>query len=273
MIDLAPNHKIGLSVPNPILLAGGTIGYGEAMHKAVQSQLLGGVVVGPIMQRSSAGVPPPRLAETYSGMILNSGLQNRGISAVIKRFASQWPKLGCPVIAQVADSEPHAVARVAERLDRISSIDGLELLPPRQLEPYQLSALIQAVSHHSDLPIWVKLPLQSRSQLAQVAVEAGASALVIGQPHFGTTFHQKSNKPLTGMLFGPSTFALMLAGLSAIADQKLPCALIACGGIHTMEQVRQARRCGAQAVQIDSAVWIEPGLPAHFVRILAEENS
>ena len=50
----------------------------------------------------------------------------------------------------------------------------------------------------------------------------------------------------------------------AVAKLDLSCVLIACGGIHTLFQVQQALTAGAQAVQIDSAVWVEPGLPARL---------
>jgi dihydroorotate dehydrogenase len=64
-----------------------------------------------------------------------------------------------------------------------------------------------------------------------------------------------------GALFGPLTFASMLAALSAVANLQLPCALIACGGVHTAAQVQESLATGAHAVQVDSAVWVEPGLP------------
>ena len=51
----------------------------------------------------------------------------------------------------------------------------------------------------------------------------------------------------------------MLAALLQVAALQLPAALIAGGGIHTGEQVRQCLAAGAQAVQIDSAVGVEPG--------------
>jgi len=277
MIDLAPNHKIGLTVPNPILLAGQTIGYGEACHKALQTNKLGGVVVGPILRHSSGGAPVPRLAETPNGMVLAGGLhprlQNRGVSAVIKRFANLWPKLGCPVIAQIAEPDPHALAQVVERLERTNLLDGLELLPPRHIDPSLLHNLIQTVIHHSDLPLWVKLPLENSIQLAKISVEAGASAIVMGQPLMGaaTSMVESRSKSqlVTGALYGPTTFAPMLAELTAVAQLQLPCALIACGGIHTVEQVRQALHYGAHAIQMDSAVWIEPELPSYFVEKLA----
>ena len=70
---------------------------------------------------------------------------------------------------------------------------------------------------------------------------------------------------VTGSLFGPLAFAPMLAALIAVAKLALPCALLACGGIHTLAQVQQALQAGAHAVQLDSAIWVEPGLPGRLV--------
>ena len=55
-----------------------------------------------------------------------------------------------------------------------------------------------------------------------------------------------------------------MTALLEVAGLQLPAALIACGGIHTSTQVQQALAAGAQAVQIDSAVWVEPGLPGRL---------
>ena len=61
----------------------------------------------------------------------------------------------------------------------------------------------------------------------------------------------------------------MLAVLEVVRNLDLPCALIACGGIHTLEQARQALLAGADAIQIDSAIWVEPSLPARLAIALA----
>ncbi|NJN80884.1 MAG: hypothetical protein HC802_00365 [Caldilineaceae bacterium] len=61
----------------------------------------------------------------------------------------------------------------------------------------------------------------------------------------------------------------MYEALVAVVDLDLPaCALIACGGIHTEAQARAALVAGASAVQIDSAVWVEPGLPGRLAEAL-----
>lgn len=274
MIDLAPRHKIGLLVKNPILLAGGVIGYGEVMHPGVQSSQLGGVVIGPITLNSRAGSEQPRLAELNGGMVLTQGLQNRGLAAALKQFAKVWPRLGCPVLAQVADDQPSALAKVAAQLTSDTELSGLELLLPSTADAELTRTLVRTATRQSDLPLWVKLPLASATLLAPIAVEAGAVGLVVGQPMLGTGLQVAADGetplPVTGALFGPLVFAPLLVALLAVAKLALPAALIACGGIHTLAQVKQALQVGAHAVQIDSAVWVEPGLPA---RLAAELNA
>ncbi len=275
MIDLAPNHKLGLQIANPVLLAGGSIGYGEAVYKGLDLARLGAVVVGPILLNSRLGATTPRLASTNGGFVLETGMQNRGIAAVLKHFAKAWSRLGCPVIAQIADSQPSALAKVAAQLTSDQQLSGLELLLPRNANAELTRSLLRVVIQSSDLPVWVKLPLDRAVGLAPHAVEAGAVGLVIGQPLIGAAFYagsgrfeataEQANPTVTGSLFGPLAFAPMLAALSAVAKLALPCALLACGGIHTLAQAQQALQAGAQAVQLDSAIWVEPGLPGRLV--------
>ena len=272
MIDLAPNHKQGLPVANPILAAGGSVGYGEAKHAGLELARLGAVVVGPVMRRSLAGKQPPRLAHVNGGLVLETGLQNRGVNAAIRKFARLWPKVGCPVIVQIADAHPDLAAETAARLAAVDAVSGLELLIPRHADAGLVRRLVQAVDQAADLPVWVKPPLATAAELAPHAVEAGAAGLVIAQPLIGAGLSRASTSPVDdaptlvrGPLYGPLAFAPMLDALAQVAALDLPAALIACGGIHTAEQVRQALAVGASAVQLDSALWVEPGLAGRLV--------
>jgi dihydroorotate dehydrogenase (NAD+) catalytic subunit len=259
MIELAPRHKIGLPVDNPVLLAGGSVGYGEAVHRGLDLAQVGGVVVGPISRHPLPGSEGPRLAETSGGFVLQTGLQNRGINAVMKKFARLWPRLGCPVIAQIADSHPEDAATTARRLLGAAGLMGLELLLARQTSAGDLSLLVRAIRRANDLPLWLKLPLESALALAPIAADLGVDSLVIGQPLQGAAINQQK-QAVRGALYGPLTFAPMLATLLDLAQLDLPLTLIACGGIHTPTQARQTLAAGATAFQLDSAIWIEPGV-------------
>jgi dihydroorotate dehydrogenase (NAD+) catalytic subunit len=246
------------------------------MHNGLVSEALGGVVIGPLLLKSRRARETPRLAALNGGFVLQAGLQNRGLNAVLRQFAPLWPRIGCPVIAQLADTQPSALAQVAKRLSQVDGISAFEVLAPIGSTGEDVAALVRAVTRVSDLPVWVKLPLDQAPDLAPDVVGAGAVGLVIGLPPRGAGYAQalqlsqtQEDAPqapmIKGALFGPLTFASMLAALSAVAALQLQCALIACGGIHTAAQVQESLDARAHAVQIDSAVWVEPGLPARLV--------
>ena len=285
MIELAPGHKSGFPVSNPVLLAGGTIGYGEAIPHGLDVAQLGAVVVGPMTAAPRAGRLPPRLAETLGGFVLESGMQSRGVRNTIKRYANLWPGLGCPVIAQVVENRVERVAKVVNMVARTGGVAAIELAP-RLEKPRELAALVQESQAATDLPVWAKVPLTGAEQWAKAAVDGGAVAIVAGQPARGTLLRSqhawlaaaradgenREAEPgyvaVSGSLFGPLAFAEMLAALRAVARLALPAALIACGGIHSVEQARHAMAAGAAAVQIDSAVWVEPALPNWIAQAL-----
>lgn len=274
-IDLAPNHKLGLVVANSILLGAGAIGYGEAVPRGLELSQLGAVVVGPILSASRGGTPPPRLAYTNGGIVLDTGLQNRGVNNAIQQYGKLWEKLGCPAIVQVVESHPATLAKIAGKLAQVRGIHGIELLPAYQIDEIdgvRLATLVRTVDRACELPVWVKLPLAKAAALAPAACEAGAVGLVLGQPPSGVGMRVANNalRPVTGVLYGPLVYPQMLQVLLQVANLQLPAALIACGGIHTLDQVQQALAAGAQAVQIDSAVWVEPSLPGRLAAELAQ---
>lgn len=266
MIDLAPHHKIGLTVKNPVLLAGGTIGYGEAIPAGLDLKGIGAVVVGPLQRQSAAGAAPPRLAELPGGFILATGLQNRGVNDVLKRFARQWARLGAPVIVQVADLHPQSLSFILERLLPVTAVAGIELALPPGVETERAKQAVQMAVQLSDLPVWVKLPMAEALLLAPVAVAAGAVGLVVSQPPLAAALrpNQDDAPPpvVQGSLYGPLAFHLMLPILLRVSKLGLPAALIACGGIHTTEQAHMVLNIpGVRALQVDRALWVEPGLP------------
>lgn len=272
MIDLAPNHKLGLVVANPILLGAGAIGYGEAIPRGLDAAQVGAAVVGPVLGGSRGGNPPPRLAHANGGIVLDTGLQNRGVNNAVQQYGKLWEKLGCPVVVQAAESHASALTRVVSKLAGVRGVQGIELLPAADVEPVQLATLVRSAERACELPIWVKLPLGRAAALAPAAVEAGAVGIVVGQAPTGVCLRSTADgamQPVRGALYGPLVFPQMLEALLLVARLKLGAALIACGGIHTAAHVRQALAAGAGAVQIDSAVWVEPGLPTRLAADIA----
>lgn len=256
-IELAPGHKIGLALAGPVMLAAGSIGYGEARHRELETARFGGVVVGPFTRRSRGGSQPPRMAETVGGFVRNVGLQNRGVSAAVRRYGQLWPRLGCPVIAQVADSEHRDAAETVERLSAADGIEGFELLCEPDASEKELSRLLEVVLLETDLPVLVKLPLARAAALAAAAVETGAAGVVVGSPPRGAGV-RPDGQTVSGEMFGPGAFPIMLAALLEVKALALAGSLVACGGVHTRQQARDCLQAGADALQLDSLVWVEP---------------
>ncbi len=256
-VELAPGHKIGLPLTGPVMLGAGSVGYGEARHRELEMGRFGGAVVGPFARRSRGGSQPPRMAETFGGFVRNVGLQNRGVSAAVRRYGQLWPRLGCPVIALVADSEYRDAAETVERLSAVAGIEGFELLCEPYASEKDISRLLEVVLRETDLPVLVKLPLARAAVLATAAVEAGAAGVVVGRQPMGAGV-RPDGQAVSGEMFGPGAFPMMLAALLEVKALALPGSLIASGGVHTRQQARDCLQAGADALQLDSLVWVEP---------------
>ena len=57
----------------PILTASGTYGYGDEVKGLVEVDKLGGIVTKSVTLHPREGNPPPRIAETSSGMLNSIG--------------------------------------------------------------------------------------------------------------------------------------------------------------------------------------------------------
>jgi len=182
MIELAPAHKNGLPIANPVLLAAGSIGMGEATHNALDISALGGVVVGPLSRRSRAGSETPRIAEVPGGIVLETGGQNRGLDATLKHFAAQWGRFPVPVIVQIIDNDVRMLAEVAGRLATVAGVVGIEWMPPARTDLRTIRIAIEQMIMEGDLPVLLRPPLARTLEWGRAAVEAGVDALTIGAP-------------------------------------------------------------------------------------------
>ncbi len=98
---MTPDLKVrigALELPNPVMLASGTCGYGLEMMPHGDIAGLGAVVVKGLSLLPSPGNPPPRIVETPSGMLNSIGLENIGLDAFLADKLPKLRRLGCRVI-------------------------------------------------------------------------------------------------------------------------------------------------------------------------------
>lgn len=256
MIELAPGHKRGLAIANPLMLAVGTVGMGDAVHPNLDLSAVGALVVGPLTRASRGGSEAPRIAEVPGGVVLDTGVQNRGLEAALRHNAALWARMPAPVIVHLAESDPRRLGEMARRLSEVENVAGLEIALPARFDANWIRIALQSLVDEGDTPVLARLPLARAGEVARHVVEAGASALVIGGPPRAAAYSGESL--VQGELFGLAVFPQMLAALAEVASLGLGVPLVASGGIHSVEQARQAMVAGALAVQVDTIAWLEP---------------
>ena len=74
--ELAPHHKSGLLLRNPVITAAGTFGYGIEYAKIAEIQRLGAIICKGTTLHARGGNSQPRTVETSSGLLNAIGLQN-----------------------------------------------------------------------------------------------------------------------------------------------------------------------------------------------------
>ena len=183
-VHLAPNHKVGLALANPVMPAAGCFGFGTEYTRLVEVEVLGAVLVGPITAGPRRGAEPPRAMPIPDGVLLHTGLANPGVAAVVKRYARVWARVPVPVIVHVAGTSPEETRGCCRRLSGIDAVAGIELGLPDSATVDEVAAIVQAGGDAARHPLIVRLPLAlgvveglvDADVLCEVAVEAGASA-------------------------------------------------------------------------------------------------
>jgi dihydroorotate dehydrogenase (NAD+) catalytic subunit len=147
----------------------------------------------------------------------------------------------------------------------------LDLLTPYQDEAGDLEEAaeqVMAVRRAADLPILARIPMSASDEAVQTLADLGAvDALVLAQPPDGLRYDAAAGAAVTGQFHGRALASLAAARIASLAVwTRLP--LVACGGIHTLDDALACLAVGAAAIQIDTAVWVDPLLPERIVEAL-----
>ncbi len=250
MIDLAPNSKRGLELSGPLILAGG---FGGELDRSLVS-CAHALVTSPISLLARAPiVGEPRLIEFPGGILLRHGSANPGLAAVLHRHRHLWRRLDLAIILSLAGEDLVHWREIARRVSRFESVAALEL---ETVEGLGAREAVSAVRAETELPIIVKIPLEGAKESAETALEGGADAVSVGLAPRGTALI--GGKKWEGRIAGPAVKPLALRAVYATAESFPETPLIAVGGVQTASDVREMLEAGADAVQIDTALWREP---------------
>jgi len=273
-----------VTLPNPVIAASGTFGYGLEFAGVVDLAAIGAICVKGLSLEPYPGKPAPRLVECPGGMLNAIGLQNVGVEAFLRERLPALVRAGARVVANFWGDAPEEFAECAARLDGAPGVLALELnaASPNRPEwgriiasdPVALSAVVRVVRRRVRLPLWVKLsPNVSDITAVGCAVEGeGADALCAINTLRGMAVDLESRRPrlrsVTGGLSGPAIKPVALAMVYALARSvRIP--VVGIGGIRTGEDALEFLCCGARAVQVGTATFYDPRAPLHVAEEMA----
>lgn len=264
-----------LSLQNPVMVASGTFGYGEEYSRVIDVSKLGAIITKSITLKPRAGNRPPRIWETASGMINAIGLQNVGADAFVDEKMPFLRKLKGPrVLVNLAGESMDEYVELARRLDKVPGIDGFELnisCPNCDrggiefgVDPKLTFEVVRRVRKVTKKFLMPKLSpnVTDVVVIAKAAADAGADALSLINTIVAIAVDAKRRTPristIKGGLSGPAVkpVALRMVWQVHRALPKMP--LVGLGGIMNATDAAEFILCGASAVQIGTANYVDP---------------
>ena len=262
----------GIALRNPVLTASGTFGYGSEFAPFFDLERIGGIVAKSLTLEPRQGNLPPRIAETPAGMLNAIGLENVGVDAFIAEKLPLLPD-GLPVLASVFETEIERYAEVCKRLAGVPKIAGLEInascphVKSGGIEFGQraelLARLVRAVRRASPIPLLVKLSpnVTDIREMARVCEAEGADGISLINTLQALDVDLATRRPVLrnglGGLSGPAIRPVALRMVWQ-ASQAVKIPICGIGGIMNGEDAVKFLVCGATAVQVGTANYLNP---------------
>ncbi len=273
---------LGAEFQNPVVLAGGTAGYGRELARVVDLDGLGGLVTKSVTPEPRKGNPPLRATEYAAGMLNSIGLANVGLDA-FRTEKLPWLRDRvrlAQVLINVAGKTVEDYIAVVDGLDDEDGFLGYELnvscpnvkeggaafCARRDL----LDEVVSAVRARTERPLVVKLApnLPDIGSTAATAVDAGADAITLINTFPGLLFDVDTRSSVlgagTGGVSGP---AVLPMGVHAVwqAARRVDVPIIGVGGIRSGADAVQYLLAGASLVAIGTATFADPRSPERVV--------
>ena len=272
-----------LELPNPILTASGTFGYGLEFAGLADLEKLGGIVTKGLSLEPLAGNPPPRVGETRGGMLNSIGLQNIGVERFLADVLPGLARFPARVIVNLFGYELDDYARLAARVDSFPGIAAVELnvscpnVKKGGMEfghdPEILERLVASVRRATGKPIAVKLSPNAGSPVAvaEAARAGGADILSAINTVLGMSIDPWTRRPRLhtnrGGLSGPAIKPIALRVVFDVA-RRVGLPVIGIGGVETVDDVVEFLLAGASAVQVGTALFRDPRAAERLVEAL-----
>jgi len=267
----------GLVLPTPVVVASGCAGTGRELAGLVDLHRVGGLVSRSITLRPRKGSPTPRIAESASGAVWDTGLQNPGIEVFVTEELPRMARGQVPVIVSIAGTTMEEYVRLTSLLQNAEGMAAIEVHlsgPDDELDrqvlgsrPDRASEIVGAVSRMSRVPVFAKLPALSTDlvEIATAVVRAGASGLTLIGPipalGVNATSLRAELGAVTGYLSGPAVRPLALRAIFEVSRAMPDVPIFGVGGVSDGEAAVEMLLAGAWAVQVGTAAMVDPAAP------------
>jgi dihydroorotate dehydrogenase (NAD+) catalytic subunit len=276
-----------LILNNRVMAASGTFGYGTEFAERQDASGIGAIVCKGITLEPRTGNPPPRIIETAAGAINAIGLANIGMQAAIREKAPKWASMPVPVLVNINGETVEEYVRLARGFDGVVGVAGIEVnisCPNVEhggvtfgRDPEVAASVTAAVRAATALPVIVKLTPNTENivSIARAVVAAGADALTVANTYLGMVIDMKTQRPtlanVTGGVSGPAIKPLTLRLVYEVS-RAVDVPVIGCGGIMNGQDAREYLIAGAQAVQVGTAILVDPFAVTRIAHELSESG-
>ena len=264
-----------LRLKNPVMTASGTFGYGLEFADFMPLDGIGGIIVKGTTLKPREGNDYPRMAETASGMLNCVGLQNKGVDYFCEHIYPQIKDIDTNMIVNVSGSSPEDYAECAARIDALEKIPAIELniSCPNVKEGGMAfgvtcagaSSVVKAVrqAYHKTLIVKLSPNVTDITEIARAVEAEGADSVSLINTLMGMAIDIEKRKKVlsigTGGLSGPAVKPVALRMVYQVAKAvKIP--VVGLGGISTAKDAIEFLMCGATAIEIGTANFLDPAI-------------
>ena len=264
-----------LELKNPVMTASGTFGYGLEFSDFVNLEDIGGIIVKGTTLHPRQGNDYPRMAETPQGMLNCVGLQNKGVDYFCNNIYPQIKDINTNMIVNVSGSSPEDYAECAARINVLDKIPAIELnISCPNVKDGGMAfgvtcrgaaSVVKAVRQRYDKTLIVKLSpnVTDIAEIARAVEDEGADSVSLINTLMGMAVDvEKRCKTLsigTGGLSGPCVKPVALRMVYQVAKAvNIP--VVGLGGISSAKDAIECLMCGATAIEIGTANFIDPAI-------------
>lgn len=274
----------GLSMKNPVTTASGTFAAGREYDQFYPVERLGAVTTKGVSLNGWEGNDSPRIAETPSGMLNSIGLQNPGVRHLVEHDLAWLECRDVPAIVNVSGHSFDEYVQVIEALED-APVDAYEVnisCPNVDAGGMTMGCHVPSVEkvvgmcrEATKRPLIVKLTpnVTDITEIARAAEASGADAISLINTLLGMAVDARRRRPklarVVGGLSGPAVKPVALRMVWQCHDAvKVP--ILGMGGICTGEDAVEFMLCGATAVAVGTANFMDPMAGLNVVEGIAE---